>query len=272
MQCSNPSWLEKAGMVLPCGHCRQCRMARAREWATRILHESYSYNQSVFATLTYDDVNLPLENSINKRELQLFFKKLRKPLPPRTLKYYACGEYGDEKGRPHYHAIILGLGNTEICQHYIEDSWQKGQVYLGSVTYQSCRYVAGYIWSTYDGAMRDHWQGKEEPFRLCSQGIGLRFAQKNERQIKSRLEITINGVQTGLPRYYRKKLEITADMLQQKQVEKRKELEAIHEKRVGANDGIYQSIVNSRRQAILNEQAKYSINSKKRDIDTKHLL
>ena len=95
-------WLD-----VPCGHCLACRIARTREWTVRLLHESEFWEDTIFVTLTYDDEHLPSDRSLVPRDLTLFFKRLRKDLGDRKIKYYACGEYGDTFGRPHYHAIIL---------------------------------------------------------------------------------------------------------------------------------------------------------------------
>ena len=86
-----------------------CRIALSREWATRVLHESDYWDHSCFTTLTYNNEHLPKDGSLHKDELQKFFKRLRKYLGDRKMKYFACGEYGDEGHRPHYHAILFGI-------------------------------------------------------------------------------------------------------------------------------------------------------------------
>lgn len=47
------------------------------------------------------------------RHAQLFTMSLRKVnrkvYPMKQLRYYACGEYGERFGRPHYHYIIFNL-------------------------------------------------------------------------------------------------------------------------------------------------------------------
>lgn len=147
MQCIKPikvgshpalSGIEGQSVVtVPCGKCVMCKVARSREWATRIIHESRYHKESVFLTLTYDDLHLPSDLSLHKKHLRNYFKRLRKKLEPRKIKVLACGEYGDpdevwqryEKtgvldenywvylargfARPHYHAIILGVALHE---------------------------------------------------------------------------------------------------------------------------------------------------------------
>jgi len=50
-------------------------------------------------------------DSLIKRDVQLFIKRLRKEQDSRgssKIKYYLVGEYGDLTKRPHYHAAIFG--------------------------------------------------------------------------------------------------------------------------------------------------------------------
>ena len=133
-------WLE-----VPCGHCIACRIARTREWTIRLLHESEFWSDTSFLTLTYNDDFLPSDGSLVPRDLTLFFKRLRKDLSHdrRKIKYYACGEYGDTYGRPHYHAIVFGISPND--KKLVEENWPYGFVRIGTVTYDSCRYVAGYV-------------------------------------------------------------------------------------------------------------------------------
>ena len=94
-----------AGMFkLPCGQCIGCRLARSSMWATRCVHEAQLHKQNCFITLTYNDDNLPYPPT-SIRPLQLFMKRLRKRFGA-GIRFYACGEYGEKFGRPHYHACL----------------------------------------------------------------------------------------------------------------------------------------------------------------------
>ena len=99
MQCTKPIILEPDKMAVPCGKCRGCRIARCREWATRLLHENAYHEDAIFITLTYDNDHLPADEAVSKNELQRFFKRLRKRLGDRLIRYYASGEYGETFGR-----------------------------------------------------------------------------------------------------------------------------------------------------------------------------
>lgn len=227
MQCIHPFWVSKEHLSVPCGKCIACRIARAREWSTRLIHELGSHKKAVFVTLTYNDENLPADNSLSIREAQLFMKRLRKAVEPERLKYYITGEYGDNFGRPHYHAIVFGLGDNEDDQKTIERTWNKGYVYCGSVTYDSCRYVADYIMKKYDGKKaKDVYGDKQVPFSKISKGIGKDFAMGQAEYIKGRMGITHRGIEVGIPRYYKKVLEIGPEEFVKRAHEK---FEAQHE-------------------------------------------
>ena len=84
-----------------CGRCEECRIAKANEWATRMTEEAKLHKENCFITLTYNNENLPKYKSLVKKELQDFFKRLRKKYG-NGIRYYACGEYGPKGKRPHY--------------------------------------------------------------------------------------------------------------------------------------------------------------------------
>ena len=70
-------------------------------------HEASTHDHNCFLTLTYDEANLPRHGQLLKRDLQLFFKRLRKLMGP--FRYVACGEYGDLRRRPHFHVALFGV-------------------------------------------------------------------------------------------------------------------------------------------------------------------
>lgn len=101
---------EKGGrpkQFVKCGKCYECKKERARNWQYKIWLESLEHKEKCFITLTYKD-NLNGKRQVSKRNVQLFMKKLREHIKPKKIKYFAAGEYGEKKGRPHYHIIILG--------------------------------------------------------------------------------------------------------------------------------------------------------------------
>lgn len=195
------------GLLVPCGKCLPCRAQKKREWAMRLFHELDSWDDGVFITLTYDEEHIPEYGTISKRDLQLFFKRLRKRIEPKKIKYYACGEYGKTTQRPHYHAIIFGLSVQD--SKIIEEVWDEGFITTGLVEPASIDYVCKYIDKKLSGELEEmvYTQTKRlSPFKICSLGMGLDFVKKNMKQLIENEKITVFGVEQTFPRYYLKHL------------------------------------------------------------------
>lgn len=231
MQCKNPVHivLPSVGFdepfAVPCGKCRACRVARAREWAVRCVHEASRHEVSAFVTLTYADDCLPENLSLRKVELQKFMKRLRRRLEPRKIRYFGAGEYGDIGKRPHYHLILFGVSPYGEDEKVIEACWSRGFVHTGTVTYDSARYTADYVQKKlYGDLARREYVGREAPFQIQSLGLGRDWLEENQGQVREYLKCTIRGVNVGLPRYYKKKLELSAEELREAAVEGRQEL------------------------------------------------
>lgn len=230
MTCTNPFELEVDGdmKIVPCGHCRACRIRRSAEWTVRLWHESLCHEDSVFVTLTYDDEHMPEDCMLKKDDLQKYVKRLR-TASDKKIKYYAVGEYGDKTGRPHYHGIFFGLGirehgykrfsggrkgnDTLVGQNGVAvRSWQsQGNVILGTVTMDSMRYVCDYVQKKLYKP-RGEETGRVEPFSLMSKGLGKEFALKNGAQIADNKYVMVNGIKHGVPRYYAKVLDIEKEL------------------------------------------------------------
>ena len=102
LSCRNPIYVKE--MIVPCGKCFTCRSKYRLSWQLRLQHELLSYNyNAMFLTLTYDDDNLPTNETLVKKDVQDFIKRLRKFYNDVKIRYFAVGEYGSEKHRPHYH-------------------------------------------------------------------------------------------------------------------------------------------------------------------------
>lgn len=217
MNCVNPFYLEKEKIWVPCGRCILCRIQRAKEWSTRLCHEIGYWDRTAFLTLTYAPEHLPATGSVSKRELQLFFKRLRKRLGERKIVYYSCGEYGDNTGRPHYHAIVFGMDNSPEDYEIFQRSWTLGHIYIGTATYDSCRYVADYVQKKLYGLRAHEYDdaGLEQPFSLMSQKIGLRWAEDNYNSLIRNKGLTMHGAKQSIPRYYVKKLNIPTEWIKE---------------------------------------------------------
>lgn len=142
-------------VTVPCGQCIACRLAHAREWSLRVMHELKTSGRASFVTLTYDDVNLPKDRSLDYRHFQLFMHLLRKRLAGAG-RFLMCGEYGELNGRAHYHAILFDCwfpdlvpfkvidGNQLYTSAILTGLWKKGHCSVGEVTLDSAGYVARY--------------------------------------------------------------------------------------------------------------------------------
>lgn len=175
---------------VPCGQCIGCRLDYSRQWAQRCYHELSLYDKNCFITLTYDDDHVPWssktgEQTLFKRDLQLFWKSLRKKIG--KFRYFACGEYGDDTYRPHYHAIIFGFDfpdkqlfkcNRNGDYLYISDllfeTWKKGQCLVGNANYDTAAYVARYVVKKLNGPLgKEKYEGIEKEFVVMSRRPGI---------------------------------------------------------------------------------------------------
>lgn len=149
---------------LACGQCIGCRVERSRQWALRCVHEASLHARSSFVTLTYDQANLPSDGSVNVKHWQDFAKRLRKAVGP--FRFFHVGEYGDESFRPHYHALLFGVGFDADRVPYrsnggaalfrsplLERTWGMGLCPIGDVSFQSAAYVARYCLKKVTGGL-----------------------------------------------------------------------------------------------------------------------
>lgn len=195
--------------LVPCGKCFSCNLQRRSMWSERLCNELATNTKSAFVTLTYDDEHL-IDDCLHKKHLQDFFKRFRKVLYEEfddvKIKYYACGEYGGQFGRPHFHFIIFGVDEIET-RYILNKTWQFGFTMVDRCCPKSIRYVAGYVC----GKMSPKkWEKKfphrDKQFQLQSRGIGLKFAQCNKEQIEQNLCFKIGEKRRPIPRYYLNKL------------------------------------------------------------------
>lgn len=174
-------------LQLPCGQCIGCRLEYSRQWAIRCVHESQLYENNCFITLTFNEEKLPSDGSLDVAYFQKFMKRLRKkyvptnPYPRRSpewfkfrqetgIRFFHCGEYGDHRRRPHYHACLF---NFQFADRYLwqvrngiplyrspsleklwtdpSDKKSYGYSSVGDVTFESAAYVARYILKKYTG-------------------------------------------------------------------------------------------------------------------------
>lgn len=226
MACDTPYMAEQKGdgppvmVPVPCGRCPPCKKRRASSWTFRLMQEDKVSTSSYFITLTYDTDNVPINDSgqltLNKRDWQLFMKRLRRQtttyvkkhdVPNPTIRYYAVGEYGSKRYRPHYHAIIYNVPDVEL----IYSSWELGTVHIGTVSGASVAYTSKYI----DKPTRiPAYEGDDRlpEFSLMSNGLGKNYINAKSRTYHQsdptgRYYVsTDTGLKLAMPRYYRDQL------------------------------------------------------------------
>jgi hypothetical protein len=239
-------------LTLPCGQCIGCRLERSRQWAIRCLHEASLYKQNCFITLTYSDEYLPSNMSLDYRDFQLFMKRLRKKFGTK-IRFYMAGEYGENFGRPHFHACLFNLdfqdkvlwkrtsvGSRIFRSGDLEELWPYGFSSIGEVTFESAAYVARYIMKKVTGKQAgEHYEyvcektgeitNRTPEFNHMSlkPGIGAKWLEKYHTDVYPNDYVVIRGKKVKPPKYYDKKwakeYPIEFDMIQFERESKAKE-------------------------------------------------
>lgn len=222
---------------LPCGNCVGCRLERSRQWAVRCMHEAQMHRKNCFITLTFDNEHLLKRknpDSLDKREFQLFMKRLRFKYG-KGIRYYHCGEYGDKYKRPHYHALLFGhdfedkrlhqvtdAGSRLYTSKELEELWPYGFSTIGDVTFESAAYVARYIMKKINGQLADYvytvWDDDtgeilseripEYTTMSLKPGIGASWYEKYGSDVYPHDAVVINGVVCKPPKYYDRKFQL----------------------------------------------------------------
>ena len=276
---------EDKRLKIPCQQCIECRLKYSKMWATRCMLETKEHEYNYFITLTYDDLHLP--TSINKlsgeilpnlvpEHLTKFMKDLRRHYEYhynwKDIRFYACGEYGEQFGRCHFHIILFNcpikdkvyLGKSFRGDKYytsptFENIWGNGFVSITDVTFESCAYVARYVMKKlkdksntelYD-AMKEFSLSKEEGIDLLGRcpefvrmsrkpGIARNYYEKNKDKIYETDEIILPGKDGKArvvkpPSYYDKLFDLEQNGIMQQIKEQRKKVAVENMKQVLSN-------------------------------------
>ena len=143
---------------LKCGKCLECKKQKMFEMQTRIKNELKKNKDAYFLTLTYDEKH---KKDLNKRDIQLFFKRYRKK---QKLKYFYVGELGETTQRPHYHAIIFAplpkdikesaaetkKGHKQYESKEITKIWGNGLIKISKIETPLIRYITKYMLKNVD--------------------------------------------------------------------------------------------------------------------------
>lgn len=214
-------------IMLPCGKCVGCRESRSRQWALRCMHEAGQYEENSFITLTYDEENLPPGGYLRLQDFQKFMKRLRKA-NKHKIRFYHCGEYGEQFKRPHYHALLFNHqfedqtllkeanGNKLYTSETLSTLWPMGQHLIGNVTFGSAAYVARYVMKKINGPQAvDHYKGYTPEYTTMSRrpGIGQAWYKKYGQETYRDDFIIENSFKYKPPRYYDNLLDKTDPVL-----------------------------------------------------------
>lgn len=217
---NNGSSLLGATIAVPCGRCFQCLSRRQKAWTFRLMEEAKASSSVGFWTFTYEKIwrtpnGLP---TLVKKDYQDFMKRLRKNTGVKNIKYYACGEYGTETHRPHYHAIMFNLPLHSNLSSIVADSWGHGHVDHAPGNEATFAYVTKYIMKgnlKKEQRILDEETGelmeddRQREFSLMSKKLGSAFLKPPMiKHLKENLTgtVKIEGRDRALPRYYREKI------------------------------------------------------------------
>lgn len=220
--------------ALPCGKCIGCRSSHAAGWAHRCAHEATLWEYNSFATLTYADDKLPQDGHLLPDDLTRFIKRIRKYSEQPTanlqqtntsrIRYFACGEYGRENGRPHYHIILFNCGFPDRYKvrggehplyqsHTLHEMWRNGTANFGDATPASANYIAQYTLKKQGKGDHDQdgvWRPK--PFLRMSQTLGRDWLAKYKDDLTHGYLVHDQHKQ-AIPRAYRQRLKNQGDQL-----------------------------------------------------------
>lgn len=214
-------------LQIACGQCINCRVQRASAGAIRCVHEAKSHEVNAFVTLTYSPENMPEDGGLHHRDFQLFMKRVRKWWRKNCgnhdpkFKMIMCGEYGETTARPHYHALLFGCdfpdrkyfkranGNRLDTSQILDDLWQLGHTTVGDVSYESARYVCGYVLKKVTGKKADdYYMGRRPDYITWGNGIGAAYFAQYGAANYDHDYVVIDGRKMPIPRYYDTKFEL----------------------------------------------------------------
>jgi len=190
-----------------CGQCLPCRINRRRLWTHRLVIEGEQHEKKCFVTLTYE--NEPPGGTLVPQDLKNWLKRFRKRVAPEKIRYFSVGEYGEEKGRPHYHALIFGFPPCParskfnkppktpcacpICKT-VQETWNKGRVDVAPFEEGVAQYVAKYVTKKMTNKNDERLKGRHPEFARLSlkPGIGAEGALVLSRHLSQHRELVLD--------------------------------------------------------------------------------
>lgn len=254
-------------LEVACGSCLGCRLDHALMWAIRIVHESYLHldnEGNCFVTLTYRDPSectdrqykagrfIPADYSLKPSDVSKFIRRLRKSAEHK-IRYFYCGEYGDENERPHYHVCLFNHsfkdqvlwkddeGFYTYTSKILEELWGFGFCTVQALNFETASYTARYALKKITGKKADEYYLRcdddgvaywllPEYIRMSTgrgkpSGLGAGFYEKFTDDIWPSDEVPVpgKGIIKKVPRYYQNILK-TNDPAQLKLIKEVREI------------------------------------------------
>lgn len=234
--CSTPVVIRRDEVThaFPCGKCEKCLKRRVSGWSFRLMQQEKVSMSAYFVTLTYANEKVPRTQNgfmgLSKKDLQLFFKRLRKSheidgkVPEYPIRYYAVGEYGGKTYRPHYHIILfnadlelmIGKKYSDMVRRGIMPldgyypfkcfQWDAGHMTLGEVNNASVGYTLKYVTKKKRIPMHRN-DDRQVEFALMSKRMGKNYVTEqiikwHKEDLLNRMYLTIeDGKKIAMPRY-----------------------------------------------------------------------
>lgn len=157
LKCKNP-WAPTpvSEAFVRCRSCKPCRIHHQLQWYNRLLLEASAHDDPPFMlTLTYSPEKLPREivdidsGEVSPpnvlREVQLFFKRLRKA--GCKVRYLCVTEKGTKTERLHHHAIAwVSHPSRSDTIKLVRSKWTAGHIWLEQVRGpKAFRYTVKYL-------------------------------------------------------------------------------------------------------------------------------
>lgn len=228
MSCLNPFTVQIHPKLSPsrhitvgCGYCLNCLETRVSQidfLAHRELLTRYEKGQSAsYCTFTYDDDHIPLTDNgfqtLRRDDVKLFLKRIRRNIDYEyrmntsyapKFKVMYCGEYGGQRGRPHYHIIFFGLSASQV-EHYAKKSWKKGVWDVQPAGNGCVRYCCKYLMKSHPSKEIKEFYDKngiEKPFFYHSIGFAKDWIEKNiDKIVEDEFTFYSYGKRRLFPKY-----------------------------------------------------------------------
>jgi len=191
------------------------------------MHEAQLWPENCFVTLTYGTGCLPPNGSLEHRDFQLFMKRLRKRAG-KEVRFYMCGEYGDNTGRAHYHACLFNvdfrdrkpIGKSASGELFYESPalaklLSHGNCSVQDLTSGTASYCARYVmkktlgddaeiaYSVVDEDGEIHFRKPPYAAMSLKPGIGAKWLSKfGKTDVFAHDRCIQDGVERRVPKYY----------------------------------------------------------------------